>query len=68
MRIYVASSWRNEHVESVIQTLRGAGHDVYDFRQTGFQWSRVPGYEGGPVTLGSWRSYWQAKWPRAASC
>ena len=45
-RIYVASSWRNVHQQSVVATLRRAGHQVYDFRHprtgdTGFKWSEV---------------------------
>ena len=31
-KIYVASSWRNEFYTEVVETLREAGHDVYDFR------------------------------------
>lgn len=46
MRIYVASSWRNVWFPEVVEALRGAGHDVYDFRNppdggTGFRWSDV---------------------------
>lgn len=42
-RIYVASSWRNDHQQGVVAELRGAGHEVYDFRnpapgQKGFAW------------------------------
>ncbi len=45
-KIYVASSWRNVHYESVVKALREAGHDVYDFRNPpsgdeGFKWSCV---------------------------
>ncbi|MCR5130398.1 MAG: nucleoside 2-deoxyribosyltransferase [Prevotella sp.] len=45
-RIYVASSWRNEFYPEVVETLRAAGHDVYDFRNPpsgdeGFKWSGV---------------------------
>jgi len=32
MKVYVASSWRNQHYESVVEALRKAGLDVYDFR------------------------------------
>lgn len=32
MRIYVASSWRNEIQPDVVSALQGVGHDVYDFR------------------------------------
>ena len=44
MRIYVASSWRNEaRQQATVLALRDAGHDVYDFRNpapgdTGFGW------------------------------
>ena len=44
MKIYVASSWRNEaKQQATVQALRDAGHEVYDFRNpspgdTGFGW------------------------------
>jgi hypothetical protein len=44
VNIYVASSWRNEaRQQAAVATLRGAGHDVYDFRNPapgdhGFGW------------------------------
>lgn len=43
MRIYVASSWRNERHPAVVRALRKAGHEVYDFRnpapgKAGFAW------------------------------
>lgn len=46
MNIYVASSWRNEKQPEVVQALRAAGHDVYDFRNprpggNGFHWSEI---------------------------
>jgi hypothetical protein len=47
LRIYVASSWRNEErQQAVVQLLRRLGHDVYDFRHPaegvpGFSWSDV---------------------------
>lgn len=47
MRIYVASSWRNERQPSIVEQLRAAGHEVYDFRHPprgdhlGFSWSEV---------------------------
>lgn len=44
-RIYLASSWRNEHQPVVLNALRSYGHEVYDFRnppgRTGFQWSEI---------------------------
>ena len=41
MRIYVASSWRNEaKQQAAVLALREAGHEVYDFRHP------APGNEG----------------------
>lgn len=45
-RIYLASSWRNARQPAAVNILRGAGHQVYDFRNprpgdNGFQWSSV---------------------------
>jgi hypothetical protein len=36
-RIYVASSWRNLAQPGVVAALRRAGHEVYDFRNPGFE-------------------------------
>lgn len=46
MKIYVASSWRNEIQPKVITALREAGHEVYDFKNPregdqGFHWSEI---------------------------
>jgi hypothetical protein len=46
MKIYVASSWRNEYQPGVVAMLRNIGHDVYDFRNphlgnNGFAWSDI---------------------------
>jgi hypothetical protein len=43
MRIYVASSWRNQRQQEVVGALRELGHEVYDFRNPapgdrGFSW------------------------------
>ena len=45
-KIYVASSWRNIYYSKVVDTLRLAGHEVYDFRNpphggAGFHWTDV---------------------------
>lgn len=45
-RIYVASSWRNEHQQRVVALLRNNGHEVYDFHNpphvdSGFAWSQI---------------------------
>lgn len=45
MKVYVASSWRNDIQPIVVQKLREVGHDVYDFKNpapnTGFSWSDI---------------------------
>ncbi len=45
-KVYVASSWRNAYQPEVVNALREAGHEVYDFRNPphgrgGFHWSDV---------------------------
>jgi hypothetical protein len=45
-RIYVASSWRNPYYSDVVERLRRAGHEVYDFRNpphggAGFHWTDI---------------------------
>ena len=45
-KIYVASSWRNAWQPEVVDALRKAGHDVFDFRHPwkgyeAFQWSDI---------------------------
>ncbi len=50
MKVYVASSWRNDRQPGVVAALREAGHEVYDFRnprpgEGGFHWSEIdPGW------------------------
>jgi hypothetical protein len=46
VRVYVASSWKNLFQATVVEALRSAGHDVYDFRHPaegdeGFHWTSV---------------------------
>ena len=46
MRVYVASSWRNEAQPNVVEKLRAANHEVYDFRAPAegnhaFHWSEI---------------------------
>lgn len=46
MKIYVASSWRNEIQNAVVNILRMNGHEVYDFKNPregdiGFSWSEI---------------------------
>ena len=52
MKVYVASSWRNELQPEVVRAIRAAGHEVYDFRHPepgndGFHWSAIdPDWKG----------------------
>lgn len=52
MKLYVASSWRNTDYPVVLELLREAGHDAYDFRNPrpgdrGFHWSAIdPRWDG----------------------
>lgn len=45
MKIYVASSWRNEHQQKLVDQLTQLGHEVYDFKHPhggdGFKWSNI---------------------------
>lgn len=46
MRIYLASSWRNDKQPFILSALRHSGHEVYDFRNPkpgdkGFGWSGI---------------------------
>lgn len=51
IKIYVASSWRNEYQPTVVSGLRDYGFDVYDFKnpaegEHGFSWKEIePDYE-----------------------
>lgn len=40
-RIYVASSWRNPFYDRILATLRGDGHECYDFKEDGFGWNEL---------------------------
>lgn len=52
MKIYVASSWRNQYQPAVVQSLQLCGHEVVDFKNpapgvSGFGWQQC-GVEQGP--------------------
>jgi hypothetical protein len=54
MKVYVASSWRNQVYPQVLEVLRGAGHEVYDFREQGvswdgFEWNVTDGVNSGEL-------------------
>lgn len=74
MRIYLASSWRNEQQPVVLEALRIAGHDVYDFRHPagegsdGFAWADI-GHDIGHAVFDTFSARELAKMlehPRAA--
>lgn len=53
-KIYVASSWRNQYQQSIVDFLRQHGHEVYDFKNpqgnTGFSWSQIdPDWENWSI-------------------
>jgi len=51
MKVYVASSWRNQYQPEVVQAIKDAEIGVYDFRHPdendgGFHWSQIdPGWK-----------------------
>lgn len=51
LKIYVASSWRNQSQPNTVIGLRACGYEVYDFREpkpdeTGFSWKTIdPNWE-----------------------
>lgn len=56
MKIYVASSWRNEEQPEIVGLLRDLGHEVYDFKnppnRSGFGWEQTwTGRPDKPSTL-----------------
>jgi hypothetical protein len=72
VRIYVASSWRNNVQPHVVQTLRAHGHRVYDFKHPaadnqGFHWHdvRVPGDMAADGSIVSWRDWTPAQFREA---
>lgn len=56
MRIYVASSWKNQYQPALVETLRLVHHQVYDFRNPS------PGNEGF-----AWRSCTKTRPPWTAA-
>lgn len=45
-KIYIASSWRNQHQNSVVLACRSLAHEVYDFKNPeignhGFSWAQI---------------------------
>jgi hypothetical protein len=47
LRIYVASSWRNDYQPAVVRALREDGHVVYDFKGPGDGFGESGGGPGG---------------------
>lgn len=66
MKIYVASSWRNDYQPGVVQALRQDGHEVYDFKGAGDGWGSGgdgPGGFGWKEVDPEWQS-WPQDIPR----
>jgi hypothetical protein len=61
MKIYVASSWRNQFQQEVVAALRALGHEVYDFRGEGDGWG-VGGNGAGGFAWSEVDLNWQS-WP-----
>lgn len=53
MKIYVATSWRNNYQQVIVNLLREDGHEVYDFRdEEGFHWTEVdPDWQSWPTDV-----------------
>jgi hypothetical protein len=43
MNIYLATSWKNEHYNRVLDLLRAEHHEVYDFRDKAFTFLQIHG-------------------------
>ena len=55
MRIYIASSWRNQHaVEMLTDLLRERGHEVVSFVEVAVAEETRAGLDLEEITLGSW--------------
>jgi hypothetical protein len=54
MKVYVASSWRNDYQPAVVTALRQLDFDVYDFKdEEGFHWTEVdPDWQKWPEEPG----------------
>jgi len=71
MRIYVASSWRNQYQDIVVRCLRySTDHHVYDFRnpapgEHGFAWTDLEGKAAGMRVDGKWQDWTSAEFKAA---
>lgn len=59
MKIYVASSWRNQVQDIIVAVLRMNGHEVYDFKNpapgnSGFAWTKL---DGSPTNDPRWKDW-----------
>lgn len=67
MKIYVASSWRNDFQPGVVAALRAEGHQVYDFKGPGDGWGsngEGPGGFGWSEIDKEWEREWKLDIPR----
>lgn len=57
MKVYVATSWRNKHLDDTLAALRAEGLEPFDFRTNGFKWSKVVEPESLPLkTAGAYNT------------
>lgn len=69
MKLYVASSWRNEHYDGVCNFLLQCGHRIWNWRQpptggNGFSWSQcgMEGHRhGDKVSVANWKDMLDAQ-------
>jgi hypothetical protein len=57
VKLYVATSWKNEAFPAVVAKLRGYGHECYDFRDANrsFNWSEIdPTWDRANPVLDKW--------------
>jgi hypothetical protein len=45
LKVYPASSWRNGLYRGVVDALREAGHQPYDWRASNFSWNIAPNFK-----------------------
>lgn len=64
MKVYVCSSWRNEHYPTVLRAINEAGHETWDWRNpptggNGFRWQDTGAEDyqhGDKIAVDRWRN------------
>ncbi len=59
VKVYVASSWKNEFQDIVVEAIIAMGHSAYDFKHppssTGFSWQEVSNAPIGSLSFEEWK-------------